>query len=418
MSNQDFFYKSRRAQFYERFFQDRLAVAGLIAIVLLHILAAGCYLIAPDATPNANDGAIQVRKQPPGFSVKMLKIMKNQPVEQNTFFERFLKGRESKYTIVPIKEELHIEGDSVLFKPFGREQTQLSYLLLNCVKPLSVNAADYLGKGLGVSWRAHNDTLTYIDCFGEAQRISRESLQASFMQDHLETRTYWLGTDKSGRDMLSRLILGARISLAMGFVAMLISTLVGVFLGAIAAYFGHKVDLAVQWLMTVFWSVPGTMLVIVLAVLIGSKSHWALFTSVGFTLWVEVARITRGQIMAVQHRLFVDAARSMGYNRWWILLKHVLPNSAGPIATVALYNFALAILIEAGLSFLGMGIQPPVPSWGTMLNEGFQSVGTINSWHLIFMPSAAIIVTILSFNLVANGLKKAINPLSSFVGTF
>ena len=141
-----------------------------------------------------------------------------------------------------------------------------------------------------------------------------------------------------------------------------------------------------------------------------SRGVWVAFVAVGLTMWVDVARVMRGQIMAIKEKLFVEAARAFGIHNFRIVFVHILPNIAGPLIVIATANFAAAILLEAGLSFLGLGVQPPTPSWGVMIYEGFQAIGTKNSLHLILFPGLAICILVLSFNLLGNGLRDAYDP--------
>ncbi len=171
------------------------------------------------------------------------------------------------------------------------------------------------------------------------------------------------------------------------------------------------IDSFINWFMTVTWSIPNIMLVIIISVLL-DKGLWVVFVAVGLTTWVEIARIVRTEIMTIKQKLFVEAARAFGFSNQRIIFRHILPNLIGPIVVIATNNFAMSILIEAGLSFLGFGVQPPMPSWGMMVNEGFELISTRNSWHLIVIPSAAISLTVLAFNLLGNGLRDAYYPKS------
>jgi peptide/nickel transport system permease protein len=184
----------------------------------------------------------------------------------------------------------------------------------------------------------------------------------------------------------------------------------GISLGSIAGFFGGKIDMFILWFMSVIWSIPGIILVIVISMALQSRGVWVAFVAVGLTMWVEVARVMRGQIMTIKEKLYVEAARAFGISNFRIVFAHILPNIAGPLIVIATANFAAAILLEAGLSFLGLGVQPPTPSWGVMIYEGFQSIGTKNSLHLILFPGLAICILVLSFNLLGNGLRDAYDP--------
>ncbi len=206
------------------------------------------------------------------------------------------------------------------------------------------------------------------------------------------------------------MLFGTRISLGIGFVSVLISLLVGILLGSIGGFFGGITDKIVMWFITVVWAIPSIMLVIAISLALQSKGVWVSFIAVGLTTWVEVARVVRGQIMSIKEKLFIESARALGLGNRRIIMNHILPNLIGPIVVIASSNFASAILMEAGLSFLGLGVQPPMPSWGIMINEGFHNIGSKDSLHLILVPSLAISLMVLAFNVLGNGLRDASDP--------
>jgi ABC-type dipeptide/oligopeptide/nickel transport system permease subunit len=162
--------------------------------------------------------------------------------------------------------------------------------------------------------------------------------------------------------------------------------------------------------MSVVWSIPGIMLVIAISLALQSRGVWVAFIAVGLTMWVEVARVVRGQILGIKQKLYIEAARAFGVSNPQIIYAHILPNIFGPLIVIATANFAAAILLEAGLSFLGLSVQPPTPSWGIMIYEGYHAIGTRNSWHLVALPAIAICLMVLSFNLLGNGLRDAYDP--------
>jgi peptide/nickel transport system permease protein len=220
-------------------------------------------------------------------------------------------------------------------------------------------------------------------------------------------RTYYLGTDKFGRDILSRLLIGTRISLGVGLVAVLISLTLGIFLGACAGYFRGKTDALILWFINVTWSIPTILLVFAITLALG-KGYWQIFIAVGCTLWVNVARLVRGQVLAIRELSYVEAAKVMGFSDFRIIFRHILPNIIGPIMVIAASNFATAIVIEAGLSFLGLGVQPPQPSWGLMIKEHYNFIITNNPF-LALVPGFAIMLLVLAFNLLGNGLRDVLD---------
>lgn len=400
---------SRSPYYYvrRRLFNNKLAVLGIIFIFIALFIALSGYLLMPDQTPNANDGAVQIQKKLPGFQVTMLKIRKNIQIEDRNIIEKALFGQESPYTIVPI-QNYKIKGYEVIAEVFGRQDVEVKYPLVSTVKALYIGESDAFPNNENVF--IYGDDVKYLDLDGEIKQTSRAELYAEFEKNNIEHRTYWLGTDKSGRDMLSRLLFGTRISLAIGFIAVVISMVLGILFGSLSGFFGGKIDSIIVWFMSVVWSIPGIMLVIAISIALQSRGVWVAFVAVGLTMWVDVARVVRGQIMSIKEKLFIEAARAFGISNSRIIYAHILPNILGPLIVIATANFAAAILLEAGLSFLGLGVQPPTPSWGIMIDEGFNAIGSQNSWHLVVMPGLAICLMVLAFNLLGNGLRDAFDP--------
>ncbi len=383
--------------------QNKPAMYGLFVISASFIISLLGYLVMQDSTPNANDGAVQIQKQAPGFEVTFLKIRKNRNIEQVNIFQKILYGQESQFMIVPIKK-CEIDSLTVKVSVFGKINYIKEYDLLDVVKSKNQNSYQ-MNKGAGSEL-----AINYTNLLDVEEVILYEDLLNEFWANNIESRKYWLGTDKMGRDMLSRLLFGIRISLSIGTISVLISMLLGMSLGAIAGFFGGKIDMFILWFMSVIWSIPGIILVISISMALQSRGVWVAFVAVGLTMWVEVARVMRGQIMAIKEKQYIEAARAFGNKNFRIIIVHILPNIAGPLIVIATANFAAAILLEAGLSFLGLGVQPPTPSWGVMIYEGFQAIGTKNSLHLILFPGLAICILVLSFNLLGNGLRDAYDP--------
>jgi peptide/nickel transport system permease protein len=203
------------------------------------------------------------------------------------------------------------------------------------------------------------------------------------------------------------LVLGARVSLLVGFIAVLISLLVGITLGSLGGYFGGRTDDFVVWLINVVWSVPTLLMVIAITFALG-KGFWQIFLAVGLTMWVEVARVVRGQVLSLREAYFIEASKALGYTNFRIIFRHVLPNIMSPVIVISAANFASAILIEAGLSFLGLGVQPPTPSWGSMIKENYAYI-ILDAAYLALMPGLAIMLLVLAFMLIGNALRDAMD---------
>jgi peptide/nickel transport system permease protein len=252
-----------------------------------------------------------------------------------------------------------------------------------------------------------NGSFSFTTSHGSIETITREELTKTIHKQLIDKKTYWLGTDQFGRDMMSRLIIGTRVSLSVGFISVLISLIIGITIGSIGGFFGGRTDDFIVWLINVVWSLPTLLLVIAITFALG-KGFWQVFIAVGLTMWVEVARIVRGQIIPLREKEFIEAGKALGYSNFRIILKHVVPNILSPVIVISAANFASAILIEAGLSFLGLGVQPPVPSWGSMIKENYAYI-ILDSAYLAIMPGMAIMLMVMAFMLVGNALRDALD---------
>ena len=216
---------------------------------------------------------------------------------------------------------------------------------------------------------------------------------------------YLLGSDRYGRDFLSRLMAGSAVSLSVAGVAVLISLVIGLFLGSIAGYKGGRTDAVISWFLQVVWTVPTLLMVLAITLAFG-KGFWQVFLAIGLTMWVEVARIVRGRFISMRELEYVQAAKALGVSDFNIMFRHMLPNALGPIIVVAAANFAAAILIESGLSFLGVGAQIPVPSWGNIIKEHYHLLTSDFAW-LAIIPGALIASLVLAFTWLGDGLRVA-----------
>ncbi len=351
---------SHPSAFTKRLFKNKGSSFGLILILLSMLLALSCYFISPDPSPNANRMIPEIGSKKPGFTIFLLRIKRDRLIRRAGFFERLLNGTEEVYQYVPISTYTTM-NNSIIFQKFVDE---------------------------GI--------------------VERKSIHISLAPDPpvIQT-TYYLGTDKFGRDILSRLIIGVRVSLSVGLIAVVISLTIGILLGAIAGYFRGWADELIMWFINVIWSIPTLLLVFAITLALG-KGFWQVFIAVGLTMWVNVARLVRGQVLAVRELEYIEATKALGYSDMRAIFRHILPNILGPVMVIAASNFASAIIIEAGLSFLGVGVQPPQPSWGLMIKENYNFIITHNPM-LALAPGIAIMLLVLAFNLVGNGLRDALN---------
>jgi|UniRef100_A0A7C5AKH9 peptide/nickel transport system permease protein len=218
---------------------------------------------------------------------------------------------------------------------------------------------------------------------------------------------HWLGTDPLGRDVLSRIIYGSQVSLKVGFVAVGLATLIGLVVGAVAGYYGGWVDLVLMRFVDLMLCFPSFFLILAVIALL-EPSIWNIMVVIGLTSWMGVARLVRAEFLSLKEREFVEAARALGASDLRLILRHLLPNAMAPVMVNATLGVAGAILTESALSFLGLGVQPPTPSWGNILTAGKDNLEI--AWWLSLFPGLAILVTVMSYNLLGEGIREAIDP--------
>jgi ABC-type dipeptide/oligopeptide/nickel transport system permease subunit len=362
--------KNSEITIWKKLRRKKSAMVGLCIIVLALLVCIFGYIIAPDATTDADLQTVEIQSKPLGYKQQFLKIHINNKTEQ-TFFSTLFFGKPSTYKFLPIKNYT-INIENIIVNKYVDEDTSV-------VQSYSIN------------------------------EITNNHLEN--IQKQIITKKYWLGTDAFGRDMLSRIIIGTRVSMMVGMVAVIISLSIGILLGAFAGYYKGKVDSIIMWFLNVTWSIPTLLLVFAITLALG-KGFWQIFIAVGLTLWVSVARLVRGQVMAVKELEYVQAAKALGFKDVRIIFKHILPNIIGPVLVIAAGNFATAIIVEAGLSFLGIGVQPPQPSWGLMIKENYNLIITHNAAQAL-IPGFAIMLLVLAFNLLGSGLRDAVDVKDS-----
>jgi ABC-type dipeptide/oligopeptide/nickel transport system permease subunit len=344
---------------WRRLKKNKGALLGIVIIILFFLIALFAYALAPDDTTNANRQIVEIGRKKPGFSQLFYKQSTSNG--STSFFNKLIDGKKDEFKYIPI-QTYQVKGDSIIVNKFVDE---------------------------GITQRM---------AFYVANKKAT---------DFIEHKKFALGTDGFGRDILSRIIIGTRVSLSVGLIAVLISLTIGIFLGALAGYYKGWVDEVIMWLINVVWSIPTLLLVFAFTIALG-KGFWQVFIAVGLTMWVNVARLVRGQVLKEREMQYVEAAKVMGFGNFRIIFKHILPNIFGPIIVIAASNFASAIIIEAGLSFLGIGVQAPKPSWGLMIKENYNFIIT-NNPMLALAPGFAIMFLVLAFYLLGNGLRDALN---------
>jgi peptide/nickel transport system permease protein len=376
--------QSPKALAWKRFRSNKLGMLSCFYVIVWALLALFAYLVIPDKTPNANRQLLEISTKKPGFEVDMLMIPKETPPAKTPFFKFLLQGRPDNCTYLPF-DSLHINKEQTTVFLY---QSEVS----SSVRTEIVENKELIKVGPS----------TGSEAFGSAEEAN------DYIRNHcVKHRKFLLGTDQFGRDFLSRLILGSRISLTVGFIAVLLSLMIGIMVGSLGGFFRGKVDDAVVWFINVVWSIPTLLLVIAITFALG-KGIAQVFIAVGLTMWVEVARIVRGQILSIRETTFVEAGRALGFRDLRIIFKHILPNILNPIIVVSAANFASAILLEAGLSFLGIGVQPPMPSWGSMIKENYAFI-ILDAAYLALLPGIAIMLLVLAFMLIGNALREALD---------
>jgi ABC-type dipeptide/oligopeptide/nickel transport system permease subunit len=346
----------------QKFKRNFWGVFSFYFILLVGFISIFAYLLAPDDSQYANQMHLSIHSEKPGFKVEMLIIPSQLKVNQSVFDKVFF-GKKNTDTEIPVSD-FKIEGKTLRYTEYASDG------LKGVEKTIQLNSADHLSP-------------------------------------FVKSKTFLFGTDKYGRDLLSRVLVGARISFFIGFVAVFISLIIGIFMGSLAGYFGGKVDAVIMWIINVTWSIPTLLLVIAITLALG-KGFWQVFIAVGLTMWVEVARVIRGQIMSTKEMQYVTAARALGYNDYRIITKHILPNIMAPVIVISAANFAAAILIESGLSFLGIGAQPPMASWGAMIKDHYNYI-ILGKPYLAIIPGLCIMSLVMAFMLIGNALRDALD---------
>ena len=339
------------------------ALVSLYFIAFVAFVAVFAYALAPDSSNNANQMHLSIHSKSPGFKVLML-IQKDQFTKTQSIFNKFFFGNRYPDKEIPILN-YRVVDNKIFYKVYNSSKIneQEEFIYLSPKKSVFVTE-----------------------------------------------KTFLLGTDKFGRDFLSRIIIGSRISFFIGFVAVAISLLLGLFLGSLSGYFGGKVDSLIMWLINVTWSIPTLLLVIAITLALG-KGFWQVFIAVGLTMWVEVARVVRGEVMNIKEKQYVTAAKALGFTDSRIILRHILPNIMAPVIVISAANFAGAILIESGLSFLGIGAQPPISSWGAMIKAHYNDI-ILGKAYLAVIPGICIMSLVMAFMLIGNFFRDVLDVKS------
>ena len=384
-----------------RFKSNKTALLGLCILFVSLFISIFAYVLAPDNSPNGNNQIVQIKTSPPNFAILLLHDSKDENDQNVSLFKKFFSGSPAHYIDIPIVS-YKIQGSKIQYLEYRGEESKPLLKekdIIEIVYPLSLTNRQIQFDGTVYTFNDFNNHLVKI-----SQTEVLKKLESQIVK-----KKYLLGTDSNGRDVLSRLMIGSRVSFSVGLISVLISLLIGIVLGALAGYFRGRIDDFIMWLINVFWAIPTILLAMGLMISIDTASSSRIFMvyiAVGLTMWVDTARLIRGQFLSLREMEFVEATKALGYSHYRIIFIHILPNCIGPLIVITASNFAAAILIESGLSYIGLGVQPPQPSWGSMLKEYFGYVGTSKSYLALF-PGLAIMILVFAFNLIGNGLRDA-----------
>ena len=343
---------SLNALAWQKLKSNKMSFSALLFIVLCLFVGVFAVVLSPDKTPMANQMHIELATLKPFTKVAFLEIPK-EDVNQVPFFEGLFFGKSSVVKRIPIS-----------------------------------------------TFSKTNDGLNYF--------AYQSEMEENFIGEYkITNQTFFFGTDTYGRDLLSRMLYGIRISLSVGFIAVFISLIIGISLGLIAGYFRGRTDDIIMWLVNVIWSIPTLLMVIAITLALG-KGFWQVFIAVGLTMWVEVARVVRGQVISLKQREFITAAHVLGFSDFRIITRHILPNITSPLIIISAANFAASILIESGLSFLGLGAQPPMSSWGSMIKDHYNYI-ILGEPFLAIAPGVCIMMLVMAFMLLGNSLRDILD---------
>lgn len=392
---------------WQRLRRDKLAVTGMIIIGLSIVISVLGYLITPDDSPDADRHVEEIGIQRPGFKCKLIRLRKNVEEDHSNVFSKMLFGKKNEYEYHAFSR-YWFEGNNIVWEEYHDTKESKRDTMSSVTWHYSLADAIY---AINPAFKIVDDSIHgtadfYV--YGDTHKMHKTvaELRKEVEANIIEQR-YMLGTDNFGRDLLSRLMIGTRISLFVGLVSVLISVVIGIFMGALSGFFRGWVDDLIMWFINVVWSIPTLLMVIAIALVLG-RGIFPIFVAVGLTMWVETARVVRGQILSIREKEFVEAGRALGFRNSRIIVRHVLPNVIGPVIVISANNFASAILIEAGLSYLGIGVDRPAPSWGMMINE-YKGYILTGDAYLAVIPGLAIMLMVLAFMFLGNGLRDSID---------
>jgi len=352
---------STRQSTFKKFLKTITGPISLLVILIWIFIALFAVILSPDKSPLADNMNGNLALRPPGTEQLIFKEYHSQNSFIGNWFTLNFWGQDDHFNEIPVFA-YHFQNDSALIQIYDRGVAKET-----TVYPL--NNLDTM------HWKAK----------------------------HFQTRTFPWGSDKRGRDLKSQIFHGARISILVGFFSLIIALLIGITMGLVSGYYGGRVDQVIQFIISVMWTLPTFVLVLAFSVSLG-KGLWQMMLAIGLVSWVDIARLVRGQVLSIKEKEYIQATKILGFSDFRILFRHILPVLRGNILIVASSNFASAILLEAGLSFLGMGVAPPTPSWGMIIQEHFTFI-TFGKAYLALIPGICLASLVLSVNLLSNALR-------------
>jgi peptide/nickel transport system permease protein len=379
----------------------------IVAAIFISILGAN---IRPDSSLDSNRQIAQIGRLEPGQVIRFLSIRKNKKVTSKSFFDKlFFGGEESVNRLVPIYN-YEIVGSEIIVEEYTGESDNLNYVpslitidLVDVLYPIDISQPISVDVNQKVTFRTIENVIV---------SINREDLIDDVINNNIIYEKFYLGTDKHGRDLLSRLMSGTIVSLSIGTISVIISLVLGLFFGAVSGYYGGWVDDLILWFINIIWSIPGLLLIISLTLIMG-KGFVTVFIAVGLTMWVELARVVRGQVIALREMDYILAGKALGYSNFRIITKHIIPNVMDPVIVICAANFASAILIEAGLSFLGIGVQIPTASWGAIIEQHKEYIVISDKAYLALIPGFLIIILVFAFMILGNHFRDVFGKKQS-----
>jgi ABC-type dipeptide/oligopeptide/nickel transport system permease subunit len=377
--------------------KDKIALAGSILASLLFLLAVFCYVVIPDKTTYANRVCVPIGNQPPGFEITMLRIIENKPTEHQNFLSKLIYGTKANDVLVPLSSSYY-EGTDIVIKEFsasGDSSFESRYNIADVVYPVNTR------KGI----IERNRGLFFETVDGSVIEESINDIQGFIDGQYLVKKKFILGTDRYGRDVLSRLMAATRGTMLVAFFATLVAIVFGLIFGLMTGISRGKDKTFFNWILQSLSSIPAMLLIIGIMFIVG-QGFWKVCLVTGVIMSAEIARVIAGTICASREKKFIDGVYALGITRRQILRRHILPDIQKPFLAAAGTVFCGVILVESGLSFLGVGMNEYYPTWGSMIRENFGYIIVPGYAYLTLLPGTALFLVSLLFVILADRFQR------------